>query len=387
MENIQNYTKGFTDINSADFTVFAVDDVLANIMLIKMMLTRSGFKVLTSTDPTKVIAMAQEKHPDLFLLDVMMPQLNGFDLAQQIKNTPELADVPIIFLTAFEDKESMVKGFNVGASDYLTKPFEQDILLARVRSQLKLVASRNVIQQQNEDLKDIIYGRDKMYSVIAHDLRSPLGTIKMSLKALEDIMREMGIDEMMTELVVESGKQVTELFNLLDNLLKWTKSQTGTLKVVYQDFEVSTVVTGVMDMYKSIALQKGITLTAEGALQSSLLVHADADMLATIIRNLVSNAIKFSNEGSGIEILVSSDSDHAIVGVQDHGCGLSEEEQSRLFHKDTHFTKFGTAREEGSGLGLLLCKNFAELNGGRLELESHPGVGSTFKIYIPLLKQ
>lgn len=386
MQNIESYMHGFSDINPGDFTIFAVDDVLANIMLINMMLVRAGFKVEKSTDPTKVIEMAKQNPPDLFLLDVMMPQLNGWELAELIKSEPELKEVPIIFLTAFEDKESMMKGFAVGASDYLTKPFEQDILLARVKSQLKLVASRNVIKQQNEDLKEIIYGRDKMYSVIAHDLRSPLGTIKMSLKALEDIMRDMSVDEMLIELVVESGKQVAELFNLLDNLLKWTKNMTGTLKVVYQDFEVSTIVTGVMDMYTSVAAQKGINLVARNTLENNPLIHADADMCSTVLRNLVSNAVKFTSEGKSIYIDIATEGEFAVVSVKDEGCGMTEEEQGRLFNKDTHFTKYGTAREEGSGLGLLLCKNFAEMNGGKLTLESVVGEGSTFKIYIPLAK-
>lgn len=386
MQNIEFYTKGFTDIRPQDFTVFAVDDVLANILLINMMLSKAGFNVMKSTDPTKVVEMARQNPPDLFLLDVMMPMLNGFELATLLKSDPDLESIPIIFLTAYEDKESMMKGFNVGASDYLTKPFEQDILQARVRSQLKLVASRNVIKQKNDDLKEIIYGRDKMYSVIAHDLRSPLGTIKMSLKALEDIMREMGIDPMLYELVVESGKQVTELFNLLDNLLKWTKSMTGTLKVVYQDFEASTMITGVMDMYRGIAATKGISLVADQALRSSLIVHADTDMCSTVVRNLMSNAIKFSSEGQTITISMSQDGDNAVISVTDQGCGISEEEQARLFNKDTHFTKYGTAREEGSGLGLLLCKNFADMNGGKLTLHSVPGQGSTFCLYVPLAK-
>lgn len=386
MKNIDRYMHGFSDIYAEDFTIFAVDDVLANIMLINMMLVRAGFKVEKSTDPTKVLELAKQNPPDLFLLDVMMPQLNGWELAKLIKEEPELSEIPVIFLTAFEDKESMMKGFAVGASDYLTKPFEQDILLARIRSQLKIVASKNVIKQQNEELKDIIYGRDKMYSVIAHDLRSPLGTIKMSLKALEDIMRDMGTDEMLTELVVESGKQVSELFNLLDNLLKWTKSMTGTLKVVYQDFEASTIITGVMDMYKSVAAQKGITLTSLNSHNVNPIVHADADMCSTVLRNLVSNAVKFTSEGKNIYIDLNVGEDCAIISVRDEGCGMSEEEQSRLFNKDTHFTKYGTAREEGSGLGLLLCKNFAEMNGGKLTLESVVGQGSVFSMYIPLSK-
>lgn len=384
MQNIEHYTSDFVDINPKDFTILAVDDVVANIVLLNMMLVRAGFNVVKTSDSTQVIELAKQHHPDLFILDIMMPKLDGFALAQMIKNDEEFADTPIIFLTAFEDKDTMMKGFQVGASDYLTKPFEQDILLARVRSQLKIVLSRKVIEYKNEQLKEIIYGRDKMYSVIAHDLRSPLGTIKMSLKALEDITRVTGVDEMVTELVVESGKQVSELFNLLDNLLKWTKSMTGALKVVFQQFDVSTLIVGINDMYKSVADQKQITLDCEDAMKAQIEVNADVDMCATILRNLLSNAIKFSDSGTSIEVECHEEDGFAVVSVVDHGCGMTEEEQSRLFNKDTHFTKYGTAREEGSGLGLLLCKNFAEMIGGNLTLHSEVGHGSTFSLYIPV---
>lgn len=384
MRNIEKYTQNFNDIDPADFTVMVVDDVGANVMLVNMMLNRAGFQVVKTTDPLQVMGLAKEHHPDLFLLDILMPKLDGYSLAEQLKNDAEMALVPIIFLTAYEDKESMVRGFQVGASDYLTKPFEPDILLARVRSQLKLVASRNVIEAQNENLKEIIYGRDKMYSVIAHDLRSPLGTIKMSLKAMEDMMRMFNVDEMLTELVVESGKQVGELFSLLDNLLKWTKSMTGTLKVVKQEFEVSTVVMGLLDMYQSIAAQKGINLKVDTESWVESRVMADVDMCNTMLRNLISNAIKFTESGKEIAITCTRHENYAVLAVHDQGCGISKEDQMKLFNKDTHFSKYGTAREEGSGLGLLLCNSFAEMNGGYLMLESEVGVGSSFMLYIPL---
>ncbi|MBQ0020677.1 MAG: hybrid sensor histidine kinase/response regulator [Bacteroidales bacterium] len=386
MKNVEQYTKGFVDVNPSDFSIFVVDDVMANVLLMKMVLAKDGYNVIQSTDPTKVVEMARETPPDLFILDIMMPKIDGITLAKMIKEDECLRDIPILFLTAFEDKDTMMRGFEAGASDYLTKPFERDILLARVRSQLKLVASRNVIEQQNENLKEIIYGRDKMYSVIAHDLRSPLGSIKMTLKAVEDILREMNIDESLTELMVESGKQVSELFSLLDNLLKWTKAMTGTLKVVYQTFDVSTIVVGLMDMYRSVAAQKGINLVADNAATFSALVYADVDMSSTVLRNLLSNAIKFTEAGKNIYIEAREEDGFVVLGVRDEGCGMTEDEMNRLFNKDTHFTKYGTNREEGSGLGLILCKNFADMMGGKLTLTSQVGVGSTFSLYIPISK-
>ena len=387
MRNIEKYTQGFTEIAPQDFTIFIVDDVMANVLLLKMVLTKEGFTIVQTTDPTKVVEMARQTPPDLFILDIMMPKLDGISLAKLLKADKQFEKTPILFLTAFEDKDTMVRGFSAGASDYLTKPFERDVLLARVRSQLKITASRVVIEGQNEHLRQVIYGRDKMYSVIAHDLRSPLGCIKMSLKCVEDLMTEMGLDESITALLMESNKQVNELFDLLDNLLKWTKSMTGTLQVVYQNFEASTIIAGLIDMYKGVAAQKDIELVADDAREFHAIVRADLDMCSTVLRNLLSNAIKFTESGRHIYIKTALEGDFAVLSVQDEGCGMTVEEMNRLFDKETHFSKYGTNREEGSGLGLILCKNFADMMGGKLELASEVGVGSTFSLYVPLCKQ
>ena len=365
----------FLQINPADFKVLVVDDVPANVMLLRVMLTRSGYKVITCGEPLKVVDLVNTEMPDLILLDVMMPQLSGFQICQILKGQAETKDIPIIFLTALDNTESMLEGFRAGAADYIGKPFEKDILLERVRSQIQLVAARQIIERQNIELRETIYGRDKLYSVIAHDLRSPLGAIQVTIKMFED----------MHGLIVECNNQVTELFSLLDNLLKWTKSQTGKLKTVFQDFALNIMIEAVYDMYRKVAEMKGITLTIEGA-DSSIIVHADMDMCKTVLRNFLSNAIKFSNKGSSIEIVERVDGDFAVMSVRDHGCGMTEEEVGRLFNKDTHFSKFGTNREEGSGLGLLLCQSFAMANGGRLEVQSKQGEGSTFSMYIPLNK-
>ena len=373
-------------INPSEFKILVVDDVAANVMLLKVLLTRSGYNVITCGIPQKVVEIVNTELPDLILLDVMMPGLSGFEICKILKAQPETKNIPVIFLTALDNSESMLEGFSAGASDYIAKHFEKDILLVRIHSQLQLVAARRVIEQQNDELRDTIYGRDKLYSVIAHDLRSPLGAIQVTIKMLEDMLQPDVIGEDMYSLVVECNNQVTELFSLLDNLLKWTKSQTGKLKVVFQDFLIKTMAGGVYDMYKKVAEMKGIKLTIEDACPGTI-VHADTDMCKTVLRNFLSNAIKFSEEGSSIEILLGLEGDFATMSVRDHGCGMTEEEVGRLFNKDTHFSKYGTKREEGSGLGLLLCKSFADANGGRIVVKSKPGEGSTFSMYIPITKQ
>ena len=209
----------------------------------------------------------------------------------------------------------------------------------RVMHQIQLVAAKRIIVKQNEELRRTISNRDKMYSVIAHDL--------------------------------------------LDNLLKWTKSQTGRLNVVYQDVELDDVVPGVVDIFHMIAEMKNITLRYIPN-DEKMTVHGDNDMIKTIIRNLVSNAIKFTPEGKGIEVYCKREGDFARICVQDHGVGIAADRIDSIFHKGE--TTYGTGGEEGSGLGLQLCQDFARKNGGDAYVESVEGEGSTFSFTIPLKK-
>lgn len=369
-------------LNPSDFKIFVVDDTLANVMLLEMLLKRIGYNVIKTMESPTVHEMCLREKPDLILQDVMMPVKNGYEVVQELKADPETADIPVIFLTAFADKEHTLKGFAAGGNDYIAKPFEKEVLQARVNSQLRLMAARRLIVKRNEDLKNTLESRDRMYSVIAHDLRSPLGVVQMTLNMMSDIFPKEMIGEEGVSMLAECNKQVDDVFQLLDNLLKWTKSQTGALNVVRQVQPVAVLAEAMRDMFTKIAGTKGV-LFAVDPYDDKLEVNSDMDMCQTILRNLLSNAIKFTEPGKQVRLIIKSDADYVIFCVADQGCGMTEEEVGRLFHKDTHFTKFGTAREEGSGLGLMISHQFAGLLGGKLAVQSAPGIGSTFAVYVP----
>lgn len=369
-------------INRNDYKILIVDDVVSNVLLLKILLTNEKFQVLTANNGKVCIEVAKREHPDLILLDVMMPELNGFDTAVIMKQDEEVKDIPIIFLTALHNTQDLVKGFKCGASDFLTKPFNKEELLMRVMHQISLVAARRLIQKQYEELKATINNRDKMYSVIAHDLRSPMASIRMTLNLLVNVLSPDVIGPEMFELIDNANKETEETHDLLDNLLKWTKSQTGALHVAFQDFELNDVLPGVIDIFKMIAESKHITLNLDlGA--ENLEVRADKDMFNTIIRNFMSNAIKFSHENSSIDIQVSHVDNFAKISVRDHGVGISKERIDTLFSAGT--STAGTRNEEGSGLGLQLCKDFAVKIGGDVMVESVQGEGSTFCVLIPVV--
>ena len=368
-------------INRSDYKILIVDDVMSNVLLLKILLTNEKFQVCTANCGNACIEQARKEHPDLILLDVMMPDISGFDTAIIMKKDPELKDIPIIFLTALNTPADLVKGFQVGANDFLTKPFNKEELVMRVMQQISLVAAKRIIEQQNAELRATLNNRDKMYSVIAHDLRSPMASIRMVLNLVVASVSPDVVGQELFELLDKANRESEDVHDLLDNLLKWTKSQTGRLSVVTQDLDLADIIPGVVDIFEVIAATKKITLNLQHA-DDKLIVRADNDMLKTVVRNFMSNAVKFSPEGSSIDIIMSKEGDFAKVSVRDHGVGIAEDRLASIFHKGE--TTYGTGGEEGSGLGLQLCQDFARKNGGDCTVESVEGEGSTFSVLIPL---
>ena len=372
------------EINPSEYKILIVDDVMSNVLLLKVLLTNEKFAIATASNGRQALEQVEKENPDLVLLDVMMPDMSGFEVAQHLKSNPNTADIPIIFLTALNSTADIVKGFQVGANDFISKPFNKEELIIRVTHQISLVAAKRLILSKTEELQRTIAGRDKLYSVIAHDLRSPMGSIKMVLNMLILNLPSEKIGAEMYELLTMANQTTEDVFSLLDNLLKWTKSQIGKLNVVYQDVDLVEVTDGVIEIFSMVASLKKIRIREMKP--EKMMVNADIDMLKTVVRNLLSNAIKFSKENSEILVKMEEVDGMAVVSVQDHGCGISEEGQKKLLHTDTHFSTFGTNNEEGSGLGLLLCKDFVVKNGGKLWFTSKEGEGSIFSFSIPVKK-
>ena len=327
-------------INRSEYKILIVDDVVSNVLLLKILLTNEKFQVCTANNGTSCIEMAKKEHPDLILLDVMMPDISGFDTAIILKKDDETKEIPIIFLTALNTPADLVKGFQVGANDFLTKPFNKEELVMRVMQQISLVAAKRIIEKQNAELRATLNNRD--------NLRSPMASIRMVLNLVVASVPKETVGPELYELLDKANKESEEVHDLLDNLLKWTKSQTGKLTVVTQDLDLNDIIPGVVDIFEMIAETKNIKLNLVRT-SEPLIVRADNDMLKTVVRNFMSNAVKFSPEGSS--------------------------------------TTYGTSGEEGSGLGLQLCQDFARKNGGDCTVESVEGEGSTFSVLVPLKKE
>ena len=366
--------------NAADYTILIVDDNPTNVMFASVLMDKSGYCVKTASGGEEALDIISESKPDLILLDVMMPDLDGFQVSQILRSDPETADIPIIFLTALNESKDEVKCFEMGGNDYLSKPIQKEILQARVLAILRQTHAKNIIKKQRNELEKIVRSRDKMYSVIAHDLRSPLGTIKMIHNMLLMSIDKETIGEDLYEMLENANQLTQDTFMLLDNLLKWTKSQLNRLNVVFQRDDLVRLVDDMASVYMQVASAKHIRI--ECITTEPKYVKVDIDLVKTIVRNLLSNAIKFSKEDEVITIEVKEDEENVIISIEDHGVGIKEEDQAKVLG-DTGFTTYGTNDEEGTGLGLALCVDFVQKNNGKIWFTSVYGEGTTFFISFP----
>ena len=370
-------------INPAEFKLLVVDDVQTNVLLLKALLGKEGYGILVANNGQEALEVIRNENPDLILLDVMMPGMDGFEVAERLKSEEFRCEIPIIFLTALDDTQSIVNGFKLGVGDFISKPFRKEELMVRIKHLLSLVAARRIIEEKNEELRKTIAGRDKMYSVIAHDLRSPMASMKMLLNTIMMSVEKDKVDPDIFDMLEMSNKTSEEVFSLLDNLLKWTKSQLGKLTVIPQKLDISGLADGVVEVMNSVAEVKHIKLIRTD--HESFFVYVDIEMIKSILRNLISNAVKFSNPDSEIKVGIKAEDGKVIVSVTDSGKGIKKEDQHKLLKDSTHFTTYGTNSEEGSGLGLLLCRDFARKNGGELWFESEENLGSVFSFSLPQL--
>ena len=369
-------------INPSDYTILIVDDNQTNIILLQAILKRAKYNTVSATNGTDALRIMQEMHPDLVLLDIMMPEMDGYEVARQKDEIEDIQSIPFLFVTALSDTNSMVKGFKAGCSDFITKPFNTEEILIRIHHQIINVENRRIINSKNEELKSLIRNRDKLYAVVAHDLRSPLGTIKSVLDILDENLNSEIIGFELYDLLHATTESADELFGLLENLLFWTRTQMGKLIFQPKEIKITDAVTDAIKATSSMSNIHRIDISYSDNTGNAT-VLADKNMITTVIRNILVNAIKFSDEDSSIEIETKIVDNQLSCSITDHGCGMDDEVKQAL-QQQISITTTGKHQEEGTGLGLTLCREFIRAHNGNLSFESEMNVGTTFTFTIPL---
>lgn len=362
--------------------ILAVDDEQLNLELLRFILERNNYEFEGTSDDDYFFEILAKRKPDLILLDVIMPRIEGFELCEKLKKFKEYEDIPVIFLTGKVNVKDKVRGFEVGGVDYVTKPFNEQELVARIHNHVELIRAKNQIEEQAKNLRQSNDLKDRMFSIIGHDLRSPLSAAKLKMDFIMRGIINPKDDKFLDETVFDLLKTMDEALNLLQNLLGWAKSESDQIQMIPEKLDLSDLVEQTFRLLKLGSDHKQIEM--RNNVPADVFVFADNNMIKTVLRNILSNAIKFTPVEGIIQINAKPGKNKVTIEIEDNGNGISKEDIKKILNPNEHFSKLGTEKEPGTGLGLVLCQNFVQKNGGVLKIKSELGTGSTFYFDLPV---
>jgi signal transduction histidine kinase len=400
-------------MSDAKETVLVVDDVADNLRLLIGLLSKSGYKVRPARNGPHALKMAQSSPPDLIILDIMMPQMDGYDVCEQLKADDKTRDIPIIFISALNDVLDKVKAFSIGGVDYITKPFQEQEVQARVQTHLTLRHLQKRLQEQNVQLEREIMDRQRAEEAakvanqakstflanMSHELRTPLNAILGFAQIMQRSRTLPQEHQNNVKIINRSGEY---LLSLINDVLDMSKIEAGKITLDEQNVDLYCLLDEVHDLFYLRASSKQLQFGIERGDEVPRYIHSDAKKLRQVLINLIGNALKFTQEG-GIYLHVKSqrpkapqptfvkgllekggiDSKEVILEfrVEDSGAGIAEDEIEKLFEAFTQ-TASGRASQQGTGLGLPISRQFVQLMGGDISVHSEVGNGSVFKFSI-----
>ena len=363
--------------------VLLVDDRPRNLQLFGNALSGQGYDVAYATSGKEALGIIAESQPDLVLLDVMMPEMDGYEVCRRIKANPDCANLEVIFVTARTRQEDILEAFNAGGVDYITKPTQMAEVLARVNCQVSLKRARDAFVHTNRSLAAAIETQRRLNGILSHDVRAPLFALR---GALEECLRsapELNHGDLV-DMVRTCFDSSNRLVSFFEDLLAWAGSEVGTDgENTREPFSVADALEAAIGIMEDSAVRKEVRI--ERKVEGNLVGIGDAKVLNTVVRNLLSNAIKFSSRRGRVVVAASAAGEKYIaISVTDEGVGMRTEEIGVLFDSSRVRSSLGTENEKGSGLGLLLCRNLVYTLGGDLTVESEVGKGTVFSFFLPM---
>ncbi|MDY7023207.1 MAG: hybrid sensor histidine kinase/response regulator [Cyanobacteriota bacterium] len=377
--------------------ILIVDDTPENLRLLSSMLEEQGYKVRKATQGKQALKAVESLAPDLILLDIMMPEMNGYQVASSLKNSPKTIDIPIIFLSALNETMDKVLAFDVGGVDYITKPFQVQEVIVRVRTQITLREQQKQLQEQNQKLQEEIQEREKVEAAlrvyihaVSHDLRNPVTGMSMVLQNLlaKKETESPSTLTIKTDIVERMANSCDRQLNLINSLVETSDMGLQGIALNCQPLDLVSFTEKVLAEWQPVFEKNQINL--QNQVPSSLpQVQADSNQLWRIFDNLFSNAIKYNQPGLTITVLADilteekDNSQQIKYTISDNGVGIKPEEAQGIFELYQRGKTVGKIK--GLGLGLYLCRQIINGHGGEIGVIPHPNSGVSFWFTLPVL--
>ncbi len=352
--------------------ILVVDDTAANLRLLTDTLGDLGYNMRSAPNGKLALMTAMHSPPDLILLDIHMPEMDGYEVCRRLKADPQLADIPVIFLSALSETIDKVKGFQLGAVDYVTKPFHLEEIEARIRTHVELRQARHDLQKSYDRLQELEQLRDNLVHMIAHDMRNPLSAITACAQMLENA--DLGEKHNRRTKMLHSATE--ELTEMISSFLDLRRLEEGEMPVEAEAFSLHEIVT---EVCSNVITSHELVCEVD-----EVMSQCDKHLTERILKNLIQNAIKFTPRTGKIEVILKQRSNSAELRVRDNGPGIPPEHQQKIFEKFQQVRMREKRVKYSTGLGLAFCRLACEAQGGQIGVESEPGKGSTFWFTLPL---
>jgi signal transduction histidine kinase len=369
--------------------LLVVDDVENNRDVLSRRLERQGHVVATAENGREALEKLRTAAFDLVLLDIMMPEMDGYEVLRLLKADEALRHIPVIMISALNELDAVVRCIELGAEDYLPKPFEPTLLKARIGACLGKKRARDretrlfaQVQENYRRLQELEKLRDDLTHMIIHDLRTPLNAMMMGLQAME-MMGDLNAEQREMQHITRKGGET--LLGIINDLLDISKMENGALPLELREIAPADLIAAAVRQVAPLANSQNLTLAAELAPHLPRFVADEAKLLRTLV-NLLGNALKFTLPGGTVKVAARPDHDgrSLLFSVSDTGEGIPAEAFERIFEKFGQVETRQGGRILSTGLGLTFCKLVVEAHGGHIAVESAPGEGSTFSFTIPL---
>jgi two-component system, sensor histidine kinase and response regulator len=372
--------------NAADILI--VDDTTANLNVLSTMLSQRGYRVRAAINGEMALKSARKTPPDLILLDISMPGMNGYEVCSELKADAQTRHIPIIFVSALDSVSDKVKAFQVGGVDYISKPYQLEEVLVRVQNQLTLFRQRQEIEMLRE--KDRLYfeelsrTKDHFVSMASHDLKNPLSVVMGYVGLLEECqpIREDPIARQYLERIQFGAEN---MLRLITDLLDLARIETG-LSLTLGTLPFMAYLRACMAELEMQARAKQIALSFSTP-DSEFVMLIDESKIRQVLNNLLSNALKYTPSGGRVELSAARESEQVHIRVADTGLGIPAQDLPHIFDKFYRVRREDHMAVEGTGLGLSIAKAIVEQHQGKIWVESELGVGTTMHVVLPLSTQ